>query len=86
MLTRLRQAGLGVYGGGDDLSQAHQPYIIERKGLRVAVLGYNEFQPRSFEADHDKPGIAWSEDEQVLRDIFVPEAPEKRGPAAAFLE
>ena len=24
--------------------------------------------------------------EQVLRDIFVPEAPEKRGPAAAFLE
>jgi len=24
--------------------------------------------------------------EQVLRDIFVPEAPERRGPAAAFLE
>jgi TRAP-type C4-dicarboxylate transport system permease small subunit len=24
--------------------------------------------------------------EQVLRDIFVPEAPQKRGPAAAFLE
>jgi TRAP-type C4-dicarboxylate transport system permease small subunit len=24
--------------------------------------------------------------EQVLRDILVPEAPEKRGPAAAFLE
>jgi TRAP-type C4-dicarboxylate transport system permease small subunit len=24
--------------------------------------------------------------DQVLRDIFVPEAPEKRGPAAAFLE
>lgn len=69
MLARLRQAGVGYYGGGDDLSQAHQPYIIERKGLRVAVLGYNEFQPRSFEADHDKPGIAWSEDEQVLRDI-----------------
>jgi poly-gamma-glutamate synthesis protein (capsule biosynthesis protein) len=43
--------------------------VIERKGVRVAVLGYNEFQPRSFEADHDKPGIAWSEDEQVLRDI-----------------
>lgn len=69
MLQRLRRAGLGFYGGGDNLSQAHQPYIVERKGLRVAVLGYNEFQPRSFEADHDKPGIAWSEDEQVLRDI-----------------
>jgi poly-gamma-glutamate synthesis protein (capsule biosynthesis protein) len=77
MLTRLRQAGLGVYGGGDDLTQAHQPYIIERKGLRVAVLGYNEFQPRSFEADHDKPGIAWSEDEQVLRDIAWAKGPGK---------
>lgn len=69
MLNRLRKSGLGFYGGGDNLMQAHQPFIVEKKGLRVAVLGFNEFQPRSFEADHDKPGIAWSEDEQVLRDI-----------------
>lgn len=69
MLKRLKQDGVGVYGGGSDLQQAHEPWVIERKGVRVAVLGYNEFQPRSFEADHDKPGIAWSEDEQVLRDI-----------------
>mgnify|MGYP000296472815 CR=1 FL=1 len=69
MVERLRQAGVGFYGGGDNLIQAHRPYIIEKKGVRVAVLGFNEFQPRSFEADHDKPGIAWSEDEQVLRDI-----------------
>ena len=69
MLKRLKQAGVGVYGGGSDLQQAHEPWVIERKGVRIAVLGYNEFQPRSFEADHDKPGIAWSEDEQVLRDI-----------------
>jgi poly-gamma-glutamate synthesis protein (capsule biosynthesis protein) len=75
MLARLRHAGVGIYGGGDDLTQAHQPYIVERKGLRVAVLGYNEFQPRSFEADHDKPGIAWSEDEQVLRDIAWAKGP-----------
>lgn len=69
MLSRLRKAGLGFYGGGDHLEQAHQPFMIERKGVRIAVLGFNEFQPRSFEADHDKPGIAWSEEEQVLRDI-----------------
>jgi poly-gamma-glutamate synthesis protein (capsule biosynthesis protein) len=37
--------------------------------LRIALLGYNEFFPRSFEADFDKPGIAWSEDEQVVMDI-----------------
>ena len=69
MLKRLRKAGVGFYGGGDNLAQAHQPFIMEKKGVRIAVLGFNEFQPRSFEADHDKPGIAWSEDEQVLRDI-----------------
>ena len=37
--------------------------------MRIALLGYNEFFPRSFEADYDKPGIAWSEDEHVRRDI-----------------
>jgi poly-gamma-glutamate synthesis protein (capsule biosynthesis protein) len=45
------------------------PLVIERNGLRIALLGYNEFFPRSFEADFDKPGIAWSEDEQVRLDI-----------------
>jgi poly-gamma-glutamate synthesis protein (capsule biosynthesis protein) len=69
MLKRLRKVGVGIYGGGDNLAQAHQPFIVEKKGVRIAVLGFNEFQPRSFEADHDRPGIAWSEDEQVLRDI-----------------
>ncbi len=44
--------------------------LVERHGLRVALLGYNEFLPRSFEADYDRPGVAWSEDEQVQRDII----------------
>jgi poly-gamma-glutamate synthesis protein (capsule biosynthesis protein) len=69
MLGLLAQEGLGVYGGGMTLRQAHTPWIVERKGLRIAILGYNEFQPRSFEADTDKPGVAWSEDAQVVRDI-----------------
>ncbi len=69
MLELLSQSGLGYYGGGRDLQQAHMPWVVERHGLRIAFLGYNEFQPRSFEADHDRPGIAWSEDEQVVRDI-----------------
>ena len=69
MLTLLDQAGIGWFGGGADLSQAHRPLIIERNGLRIALLGYDEFLPRSFEADYDKPGVAWGEDEQVSRDI-----------------
>ena len=69
MLGLLERQGLGYFGGGRDLAQAHAPLIIERHGLRIALLGYNEFLPRSFEADYDKPGIAWSEDEQVRLDI-----------------
>jgi poly-gamma-glutamate synthesis protein (capsule biosynthesis protein) len=69
MLVLLKQAGLAQFGGGNNLSEAHTPLIIVRKGLRIAILGYNEFMPRSFEADFDAPGVAWSEDEQVRDDI-----------------
>ena len=69
MLGLLKQAGLAQAGGGMNLAEAHTPWIVERQGLRIAILSYNEFMPRSFEADHDAPGIAWSEDEQVLDDI-----------------
>jgi poly-gamma-glutamate synthesis protein (capsule biosynthesis protein) len=40
-----------------------------RQGLRIAVLGYNEFKPRSFEAGASHPGVAWSEDHQTIADI-----------------
>jgi poly-gamma-glutamate synthesis protein (capsule biosynthesis protein) len=69
MLGLLKQSDLGSFGGGHDLSEAHTPLIIERKGLRIALLGYSDYMPRSFEADYNAPGIAWSEDEQVVADI-----------------
>ncbi len=69
MLGLLKQEGLPQFGGGHNLAQAHTPLILERKGVRIALLGYNEFMPRSFEADANAPGSAWSEDEQVVADI-----------------
>lgn len=69
MLTLLEKNKIGYFGGGANLSKAHTPFIIERHGLKIALLGYDEFFPRSFEADVDKPGVAWSEDEQVQFDI-----------------
>lgn len=68
-LGRLEQAGLPYVGGGRNLGEAHKPLWIEQKGLRVAILAYNEFKPRSFEAGADWPGIAWSEDSHVVADI-----------------
>ena len=69
MLGLLKREGIGYYGGGLNLSEAHTPWVVERNGVRIAFLGYNEFQPRNFEADHDRAGIAWSEDAQLVRDI-----------------
>jgi poly-gamma-glutamate capsule biosynthesis protein CapA/YwtB (metallophosphatase superfamily) len=68
-LKLLREAKMPVFGGGHNLAEAHQPLVVDIKGIRVAFLGYNEFKPRSFEAGIDSPGIAWSVDEQVLEDI-----------------
>lgn len=69
-LDLLDAAKLPYFGGGRDLAAAHRPWIVERDGLRIALLGYVEFKPRSFEASATRPGVAWSgEDEQVLRDI-----------------
>lgn len=68
-LDWLDKAGIRAFGGGRNLTAAHAPLWIERGGLRIAVLGYDEFKPRSFEAGPDWPGVAWSEDSQVIADI-----------------
>ena len=65
----LDAVGIRHFGAGQNLEEAHRPLIIERNGLRIAVLGYSEFKPRGFEAGPDWSGIAWSEDEQVVRDM-----------------
>lgn len=68
-MQHLDSAGLARFGGGLNLTEAHQPLWIHHQGLRIAVLSYNEFKPRSFEAGANIPGIAWSEDSQVVADI-----------------
>jgi poly-gamma-glutamate synthesis protein (capsule biosynthesis protein) len=69
MLGRLHAAGLPYFGGGLDWREAHRPLLIERKGVKIALLAYDEFFPRVFEAGDGLPGVAWSEDEQVRHDI-----------------
>ncbi|TWO78816.1 poly-gamma-glutamate biosynthesis protein [Denitratisoma oestradiolicum] len=68
-LERVSQAGILPFGGGRDLDSAHRPLWIERPGLRIAVLAYNEFKPRAFAAGPTWPGVAWSEDAEVVADI-----------------
>lgn len=68
-LGLLKAGGLGYFGGGMNAAEAHAPLIVERNGIRIALLGYNEVELRSYEAGPDTPGLAWSDDEQVLKDI-----------------
>lgn len=70
----LDAAGIHRFGGGRNLAEAHRPLWIERKGLKIAVLSYNEYKPRSFAAGPDWPGIAWSEDSRVVADIHAARA------------
>ena len=73
-MHRLDAAGIARFGAGKNLVEAHKPLWIERQGLKIAVLGYNEFIPRAFEAGPDTPGTAWSEDDQVISDIRAAKA------------
>lgn len=68
-IEHLRASGIAAFGGGRDLRAAHAPLWIERGGLRIAVLGYNEFKPRAFEAGATWPGVAWSDDVEAVADI-----------------
>jgi poly-gamma-glutamate synthesis protein (capsule biosynthesis protein) len=68
-MERLARAGVRYFGGGRNLREAHAPLIVEKKGVRIALLGYNEFRPRAFEAGPETPGVAWSDDDQVVADL-----------------
>lgn len=66
----LDAAGIPYFGGGRNKAAAHKPWIIERNGVRIALLGYCEVFLKSFQAEDNVPGIAWSEhDDEVLADI-----------------
>ncbi|WP_394790975.1 CapA family protein [Rhodoferax sp.] len=73
-LAHLRSVDIAGFGGGANLVEAHKPYWIEKNGLRIAVLGYDEFKPRSFEAGANWAGVAWSEDSLVVADIRAAKA------------
>lgn len=68
-MQHLAQQSLPFFGAGVNLESAHRALLLSRNGVRIALLGYDEFMPRAFEAGPATPGVAWSEDEQVTYDI-----------------
>lgn len=76
-LASLETGKLPYFGGGRNRKDAHRPAVLERKGRRLALLGYNDFPPRSFEAGERRPGTAWLEPNDVIADIKAAKAAER---------
>ncbi|MEN6449553.1 MAG: CapA family protein [Thermoguttaceae bacterium] len=68
-LDALSDAGIGCVGGGRSVAEARQPLILERNGLRIAILAYCGFPPRAFAAGKSTPGVAWMNESEMLEDI-----------------
>lgn len=57
-LDAMRRAGVAAVGGGDDMDAAFRPAILERGGLRVALLGMSCTLPNGCGAGPGRRGIA----------------------------
>lgn len=68
-LEHVDRSGLARIGGGRDQAEAHTPYLVKHNGVTIALLGYDDFHPRWFEATDRSPGVAWAEPTAIVRDI-----------------
>lgn len=76
-LELLDAAGVGHAGGGVDRAAAHAPLIVERNGLRVAILSYvtgftgpYSFSTRAWEARPGTPiGVAIARPTEIAVDV-----------------
>ena len=56
-MDRLRKADVRFFGAGRNSQEAHTPWVAVKNGVRVAVLGYNEFRPRDVRGRADDPRL-----------------------------
>lgn len=68
-LDLLKKQRISWFGGGRNCAEARTPHLLEIKGLRIALLAYNDYHPREFEAGPNWPGVAWAVASQIEADI-----------------
>jgi hypothetical protein len=51
----LDQAHMPYFGGGRSFAAAHTPLVMEQNGIRLALLGYDEFKPPHFRSRPQLP-------------------------------
>jgi poly-gamma-glutamate capsule biosynthesis protein CapA/YwtB (metallophosphatase superfamily) len=57
-VATLEANGVRSFGAGKDIAEARKPAILEKKGTRIAFLGYNSIIGIGEAADVDWPGVA----------------------------
>jgi formylglycine-generating enzyme len=65
----LRRKNIGMFGAGSHIASARSGLMLECKGRKVVLLGYNGFNAEDYQATENSPGIAPLIEEQILEDI-----------------
>jgi poly-gamma-glutamate synthesis protein (capsule biosynthesis protein) len=68
-LRILAVEGIPQVGGGADLATARRPLVLEKHGLKIALLAANGFQAAKSAAGAATPGVAPLEEAAILADI-----------------
>jgi len=63
-LLRLKENNVGYFGGGIDETEAYAPYVFEKDGIRVGLLGFTEFLEHA-QAGNKKSGIAFTDTKKI---------------------
>lgn len=57
-IAHLKHCGIAVIGVGRNISEAMQPYVAEKDGIRIGFLAFNSILPIGYWAEEDRPGCA----------------------------
>ncbi|MGC9359111.1 MAG: CapA family protein [Anaerolineae bacterium] len=68
-LTSLRDAQIAPVGAGANREEAYRGVVLEREGLRVAIVGLNLGESEALAAGPEFPGVAWLDETWALRAV-----------------
>jgi len=68
-LRILAAEGIRHVGGGRTLAEARGPLVLEKDGIRIAIVAANGFQAEDSAAGEGRPGVAPLEESAILADI-----------------
>jgi poly-gamma-glutamate synthesis protein (capsule biosynthesis protein) len=70
--SHLNKNEIEFIGAGENESQAREPKVIERNGVKFAFLGYNDVKSaiqKGYMATSEKPGVAVLTKDNLMEDI-----------------